>query len=232
MERAESPVVDSLTDPRAISLLTAEHWSLLSARSLAYNEAFVRGGMFLTFLSMSFVGLALLAQAIGFAEGFLGITAIVLLFDLVIGLTTYGRILGANFDDLRAVHGMARLRHGYAEIAPIVTRYFTTPMHDDAASVSTVYAAPSGGLAAIGYGLTTSSGMIGLITAMVGGVLAAVLGVLVGLSPGASVWIGFGAGAVVFGGMVGYTYWAIASGRAELEARFPATGGQTAIREE
>ena len=231
-EHADSPVVDSLNDPRAITLLTTEHWSLLSARSLAYNEAFVRGGMFLTFLSMSFVGLALLAQAIGFEEGFLGITAIVLLFDLVIGLTTYGRMLGANLDDLRAVHGMARIRHGYGEIAPIVTPYFTTPMHDDAASVATVYGAPSGGLAAFGYGLTTSSGMIGLITAMVGGVLATVLGVVFGLSPAAAVWIGVGAAALVFGGMVGYTYWAISSGRADLEARFPATGRQTVIGDE
>ena len=56
------------TDPRAITLLTTEHWSLLTSRSLAYNEAFTRGGMFLTFLSMSFVALALFAQAMSFGE--------------------------------------------------------------------------------------------------------------------------------------------------------------------
>ena len=54
-----------------------------------------------------------------------------LAFDLVIGLTTYGRITGANVDDLRAVYGMARIRHGYTEIAPILTPYFTTATHDD-----------------------------------------------------------------------------------------------------
>lgn len=41
--------VTSLDDPRAVQILTAEHGSLLSARSLAYNEAFVRGGNFLSF---------------------------------------------------------------------------------------------------------------------------------------------------------------------------------------
>ena len=61
------PVTD-LTDPRAITLLTTEHWSLLTARSLAYNEAFTRGGMFLTFLSMSFVALALFSSAMSFGE--------------------------------------------------------------------------------------------------------------------------------------------------------------------
>src|SRR5688500_17407242 len=133
-----NPVV-SLDDPRAITILTTEHWSLLSARALAYNEAFVRGGMFLTFLSMSFVALALLAQAMSFGDSFLTVAAVVLAFDLVIGLATYARISGANVDDLRAVHGMARIRHAYTEIAPVVAPYFTTATHDDIESVLTIY---------------------------------------------------------------------------------------------
>ena len=72
--------------PHLVQLLTTEHWSLLTARSLAYNEAFTRASMFLTFVSMSFVGLALLAQATGFSSDFLLITAVVLCFDLVIAL--------------------------------------------------------------------------------------------------------------------------------------------------
>src|SRR5687768_1930875 len=101
--------VTSLTDPRAIQILSTEHWSLLASRSLAYNEAFTRGGMFLTFLSMSFVGLALLAQAMSFTNSFLIVTCVVLAFDFVIGLLTYVRISGAADDDLRSVHGMARI---------------------------------------------------------------------------------------------------------------------------
>jgi len=123
-----SPVT-SLDDPRALTILSTEHWSLLSSRSLAYNEAFTRGGMFLTFLSMSFVALALLAQGMSFGQQFLTIAAIVLAFNLVIGLTL-GRIAGANEDDLRAIHGMARIRHGYTQIAPLVTPCFTSATHD------------------------------------------------------------------------------------------------------
>ncbi|MEO6578759.1 MAG: hypothetical protein ABIO99_07680, partial [Candidatus Limnocylindria bacterium] len=63
--------VTSLDDPRVLQILSTEHWGLLSARSLAYNEAFTRGGMFLTFLSMSFVALALLAQGMSFGGDFL-----------------------------------------------------------------------------------------------------------------------------------------------------------------
>src|SRR5918999_4039892 len=116
--------IASIDDPRTIQILSTEHWSLLSARSLAYNEAFVRAGMFLTFLSMSFVALALLAQAMSFGQTFLSVAALVLAFDFVIGLATFGRIRGANLDDLRAVHGMARIRHAYTQMTPLVTPYF------------------------------------------------------------------------------------------------------------
>jgi hypothetical protein len=216
--------VTSLEDPRAVQILSTEHWSLLSSRSLAYNEAFTRGGMFLTFLSMSFVALALLAQGMRFGEQFLTIAAIVLAFDLVIGLATYGRISGANVDDLRAVHGMARIRHAYTQIAPVTAPYFTTPTHDDAESVLSAYGSPAGsGLGLILYALTTSGGMIGLITAMVGGVLAGVLGLLVGLSDGVAVWVGVGGAVLVFVGIVVLTAGTVPRHQAALTVLFPAS---------
>ena len=136
------PII-SLDDPRAIQILSTEHWSVLTARSLAYNEAFVRGGMFLTFLSMSFVALALLADAMAFGGDFLKVAAIVLGFDLIIGLATCGRIAGANSDDMRALHGMARIRNGYLQAAPIIAPFFTTATYDDADSVTEDYHAPA-----------------------------------------------------------------------------------------
>src|SRR5918992_343151 len=160
--------IASLDDPRAIQILSTEHWSLLGARSLAYNEAFVRAGMFLAFLSTSFVALALVAQAMSFGRDFLAVAALVLAFDFVVGVTTVLRMNGANVDDLRANHGMARIRHAYTKITPMVTPYFTTPTHDDIDAVTTVYGhiseSPWGQFL---YGLSTSSGMIILIAAMV-----------------------------------------------------------------
>ena len=165
------PITD-LTDPRVITLLTTEHWSLLTARSLAYNEAFTRGGMFLTFLSMSFVALALFSSAMSFGDAFLTVAAVVLAFDVVLGLATYVRTAGANVDDLRALHGIARIRHGNTQIALIVELYFTTATHDDVDSAITAYGTlPSSGTGTVLYGLTTLRCMIGSITSMVGGVL-------------------------------------------------------------
>ncbi len=214
--------ITSIDDPRTIQILATEHWSLLSARSLAYNEAFVRAGMFLTFLSMSFVALALVAQAMPFGQGFLAVAALVLAFDFIIGVTTFLRMNGANLDDLRAVHGMARIRHAYTQITPIVTPYFTTPTHDDIDAVTTVYGPISNSLAGqFVYGLSTSSGMVGLIVAMVGGVLACVVAMLIGISVAASACIGVGGGVVVLAALFGVTFQAITYQQGQIPVLFP-----------
>jgi hypothetical protein len=225
--------IASIDDPRAIQLLSTEHWSLLGARSLAYNEAFVRAGMFLTFLSMSFVGLALLAQAMSFGRDFLSVAALVLAFDLVIGVTTFLRMNGANLDDLRAVHGMARIRHAYTQITPLVTPYFTTPTHDDIDAVVTVYGPiPDSLWGQFTYGLSTSNGMIGLITAMVGGVLTTVVAMLFGVDGSASIWIGVGGAFLVMGALFAFTFQAISREQARIPAAFPTPAPQPVAQSE
>ena len=227
----DSPITD-LTDQRVIQILSTEHWSLLSARSLAYNEAFTRGGMFLTFLSTSFVALALFSTAMSFGDDFLTVAAVVLGFDFVIGLATYGRITGANVDDLRAVHGMARIRHSYTQIAPIVEPYFTAATHDDIESVLTAYGGTSdSATGSLLYAMTTSGGMIALIVAMVGGVLAAILGLLIGIPGEFAVWIGVGGGVLVFGVIVAATFGGVTRTQENLTVTFPAPGREGSTRD-
>jgi hypothetical protein len=220
------PPISSLTDPRAIQIMSTEHWSLLSARSLAYNEAFTRGGMFLTFLSMSFVALALVASAMSFNGDFLAIAAILLAFDLVIGLGTYGRIIAANHDDYRALHGMARIRHSYTQMAPMLAPYFTTSVNDDVAGVLVSYGSPATTRTGqLTYALTTSSGMIALIVALLAGVLAHVVVLLAGLP----VALGFVVGAVVivavFVALAIFTAQYFRTEQARLAVMFPTEAG-------
>ena len=220
--------VSSLDDPRAITILTTEHWSLLSARSLAYNEAFVRGGMFLTFLSMTFVALALFSSAMSFGDDFLTVAAVLLGFDFVIGLTTYARILGANVDDMRAVHGMARIRHGYTQIAPIVRPYFTTAIHDDPAGIGLAYGNQETSFPGVFlYGLTTSGGMIGLILSMVGGVWTAVIALLLGVVGTAALLAGIVGALVVFGVLVWLTAGSVPREQQKLVSLFPTPPGES-----
>ncbi len=217
-----TPVL-ALEDPRVVSILNTEHWNLLSNRALAYNEAFTRAGMFLTFLSMSFVALALLAQGMGFTHQFLIMTTIVLAFDLVIGLTTYGRITGANIDDLRAVHGMARIRQAYIRIAPVIGPYLTSPVNDDMRSLAQVYGDPPTRFpSALLYTLMTSGGMVGLITSMVGGVLAAVFALLLGFTGDIGVLlVGLGGAAVAFVALMGTTMGQVPRAQEGMGVAFP-----------
>ena len=157
--QASAGPVTSLDDPRA-SRSCSRSTGACSPRSLAYNEAFTRGGMFLTFLSTSFVALALLAQAMSFGEEFLTVAAMVLAFDLVIGLTTYGRISGANVR--RPARG---LRHGphpprlHGDRAdPDAVLHDRHSRRPDVASMGAYGDPSSRGIGVILYGLTTRAG--------------------------------------------------------------------------
>lgn len=214
----------SLGDPRALAILSTEHWSLLSARSLVYNESFARTGMFLTFLSASTVALALVAQAMGFDRDFLLFATAILGFDLFIALATLGRIESASSEDLRSIQGMNRIRHAYLEIAPGLGDYFISSKYDDMPGILSTYGESSEGESIIGsaiHGLTTMPGMVAAISAALGGLLAAVLALDFGAVPEVAAIVGLVAGVAILAlalatGMRGFVRF-----NAGLDARFP-----------
>ena len=208
-------------DPGVLQILAVEHSGLLSARSLVYNESFARVASFLTLVSMSFVGLALLAQARGFDRDFLVLAAIAMIFDLLVGLAVIARVLGAIDEDLRALHGMSRLRHAYLEVAPYLRPYFTTPVNDDARSVMTSYGKEHVGVAAVVYFFSTSVGLMVLIVSVLAGLASAVgvsaAGGGVDLAVGAGVTVGL----AMFFGLAMLARRSILAGQAALESHFP-----------
>ena len=177
----DGPLATGIADPRALQILTTEHWGLLTARSLVYNETFARGGMFLAVLSATLVALGLISTDAGFDDSFLIVAAVVLGLDLFIGIATLGRIAGASSEDLRYLQGMNRLRHAYFEIVPGLDDYFITSQYDDFDSVAGFYGpgveAPNP-LRSIGHGLTTMPGMISVICCALGAVLAGIVTLL------------------------------------------------------
>ncbi len=171
-----------LADPRALTILSTEHWSLLTSRSLVYNESFSRGGMFLTFLSASLVALGFISQGAVGPE----LPWVVLLFlalDLFVGLATMGRLISASSEEFRALQAMNRIRHAYLEMVPTLEPYFSTAHHDDVRSVLDTYGESVGqepfALSAITHGLTTMPGLVGVLDAALAGAIAAtVVGIL------------------------------------------------------
>jgi hypothetical protein len=211
-------------DASLLFILTAEHASLVSARSLVYNEAFTRAGAFLQALGMSFLGLSLLGAALGFGRELLGLAVIVLAFDVVIGTTTFVRVASTNAEDLVWMQAMNRIRRGYLEIAPRARRYITTGSYDDVNSVLQSYGF-SGARSVVGdvaYGLSTSLGLVGLLLASTVGVLAALV-VLLAEGPGAlAVALGIVGVAIAVLVEFRWTFGAISRHQASLEVRYGA----------
>jgi len=110
----------------APGFLATEHWGLLSARSLAWNEAFSRVAVFLNTLSASAVALALVADASGFDDRFKIFALVLFPIVLYLGLATYARIVRINLEDSYFVAAMNRLRRAYVDNAPEIRDFITS----------------------------------------------------------------------------------------------------------
>jgi hypothetical protein len=166
----DMPIDPALADPRALQILTTEHWSLLATRSLAYNEAFSRASMFLSFLSATLIVIGFLVSALGLTPTVGLLASILLGADLFIGLATLSRLVGANAEELECVRGMDRIRHAYRDLVPGLASYFVTGFHDDTQGVLATYGgmtASPGPLGNLVHGLGTTIGMIGVIDALI-----------------------------------------------------------------
>ena len=122
---------DPALGPHAAAILGVEHWSLLAARSLIWNEAMARATVFLTVLSASTIALALLADATGFGPQTRTFALVLLPVVFLLGIAAYARLVQINAEEFELVLAMNRLRHAYLEIEPGLERYFTTGHHDD-----------------------------------------------------------------------------------------------------
>lgn len=220
-----------LADPRALTILTTEHWSLLSQRNLAWTESFSRAGMFLAALSAATVALALVASVM--RDGFILFALVILPVVWFIGETTAVRLSQANADEARALQGMNRIRHAYMEMVPGLEPYFLTSHYDDVAGVLASSGAPasvaghvavpslSSMTANVLHGFLTAMGMIMVIVSVVGGAYVALVAAWLGARDVAAVVIG----ALVFVLLVGlHAVWGVREFRREAQKmviRFP-----------
>ena len=130
---------DSQLGDHAPALLAAEHWSLIAARSLVWNEAQSRATVFLTVLSASIIALALLADATGFGAETTTVALVLLPVVFLLGIAAYVRLVQINAEEFQLVLAMNRLRHGYLDLEPGLERYLTTSHHDDQRGVFATY---------------------------------------------------------------------------------------------
>jgi hypothetical protein len=170
-----------LDDPRALDILTTEHWSLLSSRSLGYQEMFGRATTFIAILSGTLVALALLAQATRFGRETLSFALVLFAVCLFIGLATFVRSVAINYEDARWVAGMNLLRHAYLEIIPEVEAFFVTDHDPGPDRQSLAHGSPQR-LRNVGNSLTTTSAVVAALNSALAGSLASDMGALFGVA--------------------------------------------------
>ena len=200
-----------LDDPRALQILSTEHWSLLATRSLSWNESFSRAGLFLSVVSATAVALALVGQASDFGDRFVAFALVMLPVDLFVGLATFTRLDEVNGEDAIWVAGMNRIRHAYLEIGPGLAPYFISGASDDSAGLEKTFGVHRPG-SAVAHWIVTMPGMI----AVIDGVLA---GLIVGLAVNTAAHMAMSE-AIVAGALVGVVVPAILALRSRSSIRW------------
>jgi hypothetical protein len=168
-----------LDDPRALQILTTEHWSLLSTRALGYQEMFGRTTIFVAVLSGTIVALALVAQATHFGPQALSFGLVLISVALLIGIATFVRCVVINYEDARWLTGMNLLRHAYLQIVPELEPFFLTGPQPEAVRRSLGHGS-SQRLANLANSLTTTSSVVAALNSVLAGALASDLAALVG----------------------------------------------------
>ena len=201
-----------------VQILATEHWSLLAARNITYGAIYSRATIFLTVVSAAVVALSLAAEATEFGDRFYVFALLVLPIAFFIGVGTYIRLVDARIEDFWLLSGLNRLRHAYLEIAPGLEPYFVTGHHDDERGLSETYG--PGTENRVLRLIASTSTVVGVIDAVLAGVVGGLVAKVVGAGSELSLLIGAVVTSVVVALLVHVDRRMIASGRRRLEPRF------------
>jgi hypothetical protein len=168
-----------LDDPRALQILTTEHWSLLSTRTLSYQEMLGRATIFIAALSGTVVSLALLAQATNFGPQILPLALALISVALFIGIATFVRSVAINYEDARWVTGMNLLRRAYLQMVPELEPFFVTG-HEPETDRPSLSHGSRQRLVNLANSLTTTSSVVAILNSVLFGSLASDLTALLG----------------------------------------------------
>lgn len=207
-----------------MQILTTEHFTLLNARALSWNESFSRVSMFVSVLTGSVVALALIAQAARFGATFLVVATMILTVDLVLGILTIARLVAINEEDVRWTMGMNRLRHRYLELHSDLAPYFITGSTDDRAGLAASLGwrlAERGPVGRLAHGSTSLPGMLGMLVSAIAGVIAALLAISAQLRLGAILLLAVAAAVVTAWSLTIYARHAFARFMAAMPPAFP-----------
>ena len=203
-----------------LQILSTEHWSLLSSRSLAWNESFARAGMYLSTLSGGMVALALVAGVEKFGDAFFMFAIVILPVILFVGVATFARLGGSNYHDAITVTGMNRIRAAYLELAPELAPYFVMGVHDDPPGIGITMAVPPRTPPLV-HLIAATSFLVAVLNSVVAGVIAGIVAARVVGGEGPALAVAVAGFVVVLIAHVMYARGAVARGQGETRPMFP-----------
>jgi hypothetical protein len=209
-----------LAGPHALQILTTEHWSLLSARSLGYTEAMSRASLFIAALSGAVIALALVGQATDFGTGFVAFALVLLPVVYFLGVSTVARLAQVNYEDAVWMQGMNRIRNAYIELAPGLEPYFVTSPYDDEQGILQSLIAARAPMSPL-QPFVAIPGVVAVIDSVIAGAIAGIAAL--GLDVGVGGALALGAVAFLIS-LVLFAAWArrtITRYVAQLVVRFP-----------
>jgi hypothetical protein len=190
---------------RRAQLLSTEHWSLLATRSMSWNEAFSRTGMFLSTLSASTVALALAGPAMSFGSAFPLFALVVLSVTLFLGLATYVRLLQVNNEDLYWVAGMNKIREAYTRLSPGIEDDFVTGHSLDTDGMARTFGALDvTSSVSPWHMLVTTPAVVAVISSAIAGVMGGLVAGQLSMALEAAVVVGIGVFLVAVVALIAY----------------------------
>ena len=190
---------------RRAQLLSTEHWSLLATRSMSWNEAFSRTGMFLSTLSASTVALALAGPAMEFGSAFPLFALVVLSVTLFLGLASYVRLLQVNNEDLYWVTGMNIIRNAYTRLSPGIEDDFVTGHTLDPDGMARTFGAVDvTSSVSPWHMLVTTPAIVAVISSAIAGVIGGLIAGQLSMGLEIAIVVGVGVFLIVVVGLIAY----------------------------
>ena len=190
MEQQTNESLSVELSSQLVAIMTTEHYTLQTSRSMTISEANGRASLFVGAVSSGLVALAFVAQLAHFGTAFFVFSLAVLPTLFLMGLITFERVLQSGTVDMMYARGINRIRHLYLEYAPQMQPYFILSAHDDREGTLVHEAMHTSWV----QGFLSAAGMIAVINSvLVGSFMGLLLAVFT-----LRLWVGAGVGVVVF----------------------------------
>lgn len=173
---ANDPRADEASHPSAVNFVTTEHFALQSARAATIAESTGRATMFLASASGGLVALGLVATATGVGTAFYAFGLVLLPTLAFVGLVTFERALQIGLEDHLLTRRIALLREYYFHEAPELQRYLVSVPLSDVLTAGSLLTG-RGQFSFLGQSFRTVAGMVGVITAVLAGATAGLVGI-------------------------------------------------------